>query len=132
MIYLSYSFHLYVGKNNTPLRVEFHQIFMKEPHIRGILAISDVPAWLGPKAPALAWLAQDLGRAKAVTHSLALAWPGPGHGFWRLESFWTGSKSGCCSRPLRTVGSIPRVFNHGTHSCPVLQQLHALEAPAAQ
>jgi hypothetical protein len=42
--------------------------------------------WLGLR---WLWPAQDLGQAKAATHGLALAWPGPGHGFWHVESFWT-------------------------------------------
>ena len=34
--------------------------------------------WLGLRQ---LWPAKDLSRAKAATHSLALAWPSPGHGF---------------------------------------------------
>jgi len=47
-----------------------------------------VPARLGLKAAASArpelrglWLFQIPGQAKAIIHGLALAWPGPGHGF---------------------------------------------------
>jgi len=35
--------------------------------------------WLGLR---WLWPAEILGQAKATTHGLALAWPGPSHSFW--------------------------------------------------
>jgi hypothetical protein len=35
------------------------------------------------------WPAENLGQAKAATHGLALAQPGPSCVFWHVVSFWT-------------------------------------------
>ena len=50
------------------------------------IPLSAVPARLGLKAPALAWLrrlrlSETPDQAKAVNQGLALAWPGPGRSF---------------------------------------------------
>jgi len=44
---------------------------------------SDFPPWLGLR---WLWPAEILGQAKAASHSLALAWPGPSHSFWCTKS----------------------------------------------
>ncbi len=46
------------------------------------------PAW--PESPSFGlkwlWLHEIVGQAKAIFHGLALAWPGPGHGFCTYDN----------------------------------------------
>ena len=39
--------------------------------------------WPGLASKPQLWLSQTPGQAKAINQGLALAWPGPGHGFYK-------------------------------------------------